>query len=400
MPSQSIKDKLAQLGAKLGNTPATPRVQPVASSGRPPLESLLPGGHWQEHAGGRVFVLESRYAPGHLLAPGHPLLPVEHTAQANACLRASAPPHGWLYLDTETTGLAGGTGTHAFLVGVGRFEQGGFVLRQFLMDDPAREPALLAALQAEFAGMTGTVTYNGKSFDLPLLTTRFVLNGQPPPHAALSHLDLLHIVRRLWRERLETCSLSCVEYHIMGLMREAGDIPGYQIPQLYFDWLRTGDGEFFEGVCYHNEVDILSLAALHRLLAALLSDPDAHGELAPALPLARLFEQAGLIAQAEAQYRRALPDDLARRGLAALCKRQNRREEAVALWSELPGDPDALVELAMHAEHHAKDIALALEHTRRALALVVASMVPGRAKALDDLEHRRDRLLRKLQAEQ
>jgi len=349
--------------------------------GRSPLQKFLPGGVWRSLAGKRVYELERLYPAGHPHAPGQALVPVAHGESAQTCLRIAAPPADWLYLDTETTGLSRES-AYAFMVGVGRFlPDGAFRLRQYIIQHPVHEPALLAAVHGDVASAAALVTYNGRAFDLPLLAVRLAAQGFPPL-PPLPHLDLLHTVRRLWGGQLQSCALTCAEYFLLGLLRDEDDIPGYQIPQLYEGWLRRGDGDFFAGVCYHNAMDILSLAALHALAAEVIDRPEPYPRLA--LPLAALYVQCGRADLAEAQYRRAMPQGA--RPLARLLKRQGRHQDAAALWQTLGDDHEALVELAMYAEHHLRDHALAAIYTERALAIAGEAERPALLRRLERLQ--------------
>ena len=172
-----------------------------------------------------------------------------------------APPAEWAFLDTETTGLAGGTGTCAFLVGVGRITPEGFRVRQFFMRDYCEEASLLDALARHLAPFRVLITYNGRTFDQPLLETRYRLNRSRPPFGKLEHLDLLYGARRLWKLRYETCRLVDLENQVLGFERQ-GDVPGALIPYLYFEYLRTGRAARLLPVFHHNATDILTLACL------------------------------------------------------------------------------------------------------------------------------------------
>ena len=178
----------------------------------------------------------------------------------------------WAYLDTETTGLAGGTGTCAFLVGVGSVEESGFRVRLFFMRDYDEEGAMLHGLARHLARFDVLFTYNGKSFDVPLLETRYRMQRQRNPLAALGHVDLLHPARRLWSARMPNCRLATLEAAILGFARH-GDIPGSLIPQRYFDFLRTRHGAPLGPVFHHNVRDILSLACLGSVVMSSYSDP-------------------------------------------------------------------------------------------------------------------------------
>ena len=166
-----------------------------------------------------------------------------------------------LFLDTETSGLAGGTGTFAFLIGVGFVEEDRFRVTQFLLRNPLGEAAMLEELAILAAGRRDLVTYNGGSFDLPLLETRFALNGVRSPFRDARHLDLLHPARRLFKPRHENARLSTLERELLEVERD-DDIPGDRIPQVFFDFLRHGHHPSMESVLAHNRYDIVTLAAL------------------------------------------------------------------------------------------------------------------------------------------
>jgi uncharacterized protein YprB with RNaseH-like and TPR domain len=162
------------------------------------------------------------------------------------------------FIDTETTGLSGGTGTYAFLIGAGRFDGDDFHLAQFFLRDPYEEPAQLAALENFLAPCQAVVSFNGKAFDAPLLNARFTMHGWHSPLLDMSHIDLLHLARRLWRNRLPKRALIDLEAQILGAQRTEEDVPGWMVPQLYADYLRDGNPQPLKSVFYHNSMDILS----------------------------------------------------------------------------------------------------------------------------------------------
>jgi hypothetical protein len=308
-----------------------------------------------------------------------------------------------LFLDTETTGLAGGTGTVAFLIGLGWFDGDRFVTRQLFARDFAEERATLQSLRDLLRGRAFLVSFNGKAFDAGLLATRFIMNRLPNPLAGLPHLDLLHPARRLLSHRLADRRLGALEASILGFERE-GDIPGSEIPQRYFDWLRRRDGRLVADVFTHNRLDILSLAALAARLTELI-DPLAEtsgrhpGDL---LAAARLF----LARDCPGEAVRLL-DPLsgcgcaetareAGRELSLLYKRSDQWPAAVAIWEEMARrdgeDLFALVELAKWCEHRRRDFRRALALTMRACACA-GRLSP---EELSDLARRRERLERKL----
>jgi uncharacterized protein YprB with RNaseH-like and TPR domain len=308
-----------------------------------------------------------------------------------------APPERWAFLDTETTGLAGGSGTCAFLIGVGRITRGGFEVRQFFMRDYAEEPSQLFALSAALEDVDVLVTYNGKAFDIPLLETRYRMTRRIPPFSALRHLDLLHGARRLWRLRFESCKLTGLESRILGHMRE-DDVPGELIPHLYFDYLRTGRAARLAPIFLHNVLDILTLACLTGIVPWAFRDPSScslrHG--AEMVSLARWLRAEGRLEEARTLFRagisRPLPDAVMFRAmwdLAGIEKKLKCFDAAAGVFADLascrnPHRTDALRELAKHHEHREKNYSRALELTEAALAI----------DDCDDLRRRRERLLK------
>jgi uncharacterized protein len=182
-----------------------------------------------------------------------------------------APCGRWAFLDTETTGLAGGSGTYAFLIGVGRITKEGFRVRQFFMRECAEEASVLRALHEHLTSFDTLITYNGKTYDQPLLETRYRMCGQKSPFGGLAHLDLLHGARRLWKLRLDSCRLMELERQILGFHRE-GDLPGEMIPYVYFECLRSREAQTLMPIFHHNAMDILTLACLTAIVPAAFRD--------------------------------------------------------------------------------------------------------------------------------
>ncbi len=305
-----------------------------------------------------------------------------------------------VFLDTETTGLAGGTGTAAFLVGVGFVDGDRFRLRQYFMRDYHEEAALLRGLAADLRGFRHLVTFNGRIFDIPLLEARYRLNRDRFPLTEALHLDLLPPARRLWKERLESCRLQSLESALLGVMRQ-NDVPGEDIPQIYFDYVRTRDGRALARVLDHNRIDILSLAALSALACQWVEDGSAD-DPRDAYSLARVFERVALHDRSQEQYRRVLasaPSGVRNASLLRLADRARRNGDlgrAVDLWQEAAehGEWLGLRNLAIHHEHRSHDLEAALRLVERALS--GAEPVPPNGKAAADLRRRRERLKRKL----
>jgi uncharacterized protein YprB with RNaseH-like and TPR domain len=334
-------------------------------------------------------------------------------------------PAQWLFLDTETTGLAGGTGTYAFLVGIAWWDAGGLQVEQFFMRDHSEEYSLLLALSERLSERRVLVTFNGKSCDWPLLETRYKMTRQIRSHAPRAHLDLLHPARQLWRLHLESLRLSELERHILSNGRRLAwdrdaDIPGHLIPSIYFDYLRGGAAEPVAAVFRHNAMDLRGLAALAGKIVSIV-DSACHSErseesaLHDALELyglSKLLHRRGERARAKLLYERALEAGLpravsraARRELARLAKRERDYARATSLWEELAGDStdgmEAYEQLAIYYEHHARAPERAAGLTRDALrelrrAVRAGAFDPHRYQKLKTrLEHRLARLERK-----
>jgi uncharacterized protein YprB with RNaseH-like and TPR domain len=326
---------------------------------------------WERHRRhGSVDISDLAELPENLLdALSSGTIPVSH-------------PCKWAFLDTETTGLMGGTGTYAFLIGVGSIDSTGFHLRQFFMRDYGEEASLLHRLAEHLAQFDVLITYNGKAYDQPLLETRFRMSRARHPFDRMEHLDLLFGARRLWKLRLESCRLVDLEYQVLGVERQ-GDLPGEMIPYCYFEFLRTQQAFEIVPIFHHNAIDILSLACLTAIVpTAHLRPEDAalrHG--ADHIGLARWLQQSDRHEEALRLYRRAmelgLPDHLLFRTLwdiASLEKRLGREDAALSIITELAGSRNplrvrALEALAKHYEHRERNYAMALEMTRTALEL-------------------------------
>lgn len=316
---------------------------------------------------------------------------------------------GLCFVDTETTGLAGGAGTLAFLIGVGNFADDGFVLRQYFLRDPAEEAAMLHLLGAQLKQAQALVTYNGKTFDVPLLEGRFIIAARERRRlGAMPHLDLLHLSRRLWRKSLPDCKLGTVETQILGVERTGMDVPGAEIPGMYMDYLRTGRTEDMYRVIYHNEMDILSLVTLTRAILQRYTQADLAGLAgAEALAIARWHQQSGRLQTADSAYQQAVrsSDPWVRREALRRSALQKKRagewKAAVAAWQEWqhiePQNPEPCIELAKYAEWRLQDPCQALSWAQAALKAL--SFHPAdwrRARQWDEVEHRMRRLKKKM----
>lgn len=341
-----------------------------------------------------------------------------------------------LFFDLETTGLSGGAGTHAFLVGCGFFEGEAFRTRQLFLTGYGAERAVLLALSALLSQSGVLVTFNGKSFDVPVIETRYLFHRMALPDSARVHLDMLHPARQLWRRRRDPgapvrrdaiarmrwnaapradgfdddrCTLGALERSVLGFRRH-GDVPGSEIPSRYFHYVRTGDAGPLEPVFEHNRLDLVSLAALTaRGLHLAAEGCAATANARECLAIGRLYERAGRLGAAAECYQHAIDSweldalddrDLVRaeatRRLALLHRRGRRHADAVALWERLlrlPGCPAGLMReaaqaLAVHHEHRSKDLATAHQYARRCLGDVAPHAARQARKRLARVERK------------
>jgi uncharacterized protein len=406
----TLSDRLRSLGVKVGvsEISSLPKVEKYS------IEHVLPGSYLDTDQG-QTYVVQQDYPVDYqhgkqTLLIDSPLLVIEKWAREPDLHNLEVG--SFAFLDTETSGLAGGTGTFAFLVGAGRFEGDHFHLAQFFMRDPSEEGALLFALEEFLAPCKALVSFNGKSFDAPLLNTRYALAGWKSPLVEMQHVDLLHLARRLWRDRLPSRTLGNLEVQILGTSRTEEEVPGWMIPQMYFDYLRSGDAREMKNVFYHNAMDVVSLAALFKHVAGLLADPLHQVGLDPIdlASLARLFEDLEDEELAIQLYKNSLQhrmsgsrdeqywDTLQR--LSFLYKRREEFMQAIPLWEEaaLNGKLYAYVELAKIYEHTLCDLSQAHDWTQKAIKWIEKSNFPlyERAYWQPELEHRLERLNRKI----
>jgi uncharacterized protein YprB with RNaseH-like and TPR domain len=299
-------------------------------------------------------------------------------------------PEKWLFLDTETTGLAGGTGTYAFLIGLAWWDAGGLQVEQLFMRDFAEEHSVLSQLAAYIAERPVLVTFNGKTFDWPLLENRFRMTRAIAVPGLAAHLDLLHPARALWKFRLGTVRLVDLEREVLnptllGWHRE-DDVSSKFIPQFYFDYLRGGPPEPLLGVARHNQMDLRGLAALFGKMNGILADgvtaeDEIHG--LDLFGLSKFLHRRGDKTRAQVACAQAVDAGLplefharAQSDLALMAKRRGEHQLAAELWHEIVEDTphclEACEQLAMHYERRCKDYEKALEFARRVRALVRA----------------------------
>jgi hypothetical protein len=400
-----LRQRLARLGVVKGKLP------PKKDRESHALETLVDGAVWETPVG-VFFHRERLYASGAIHGPNKLRDWLELNSDAVEMLADArggslSSLDRFVFIDTETTGL-GGAGTLAFMVGLGWFNpQGDFEIHQCFLRSPGEEVAMLGVIEEMIPRSAALVTFNGRSFDVPLLAGRYIMARRRSYFDTLPHIDLLPFARRLWKRRLPSRSLGALEVEVLGLKRTQNDVPGSLIPYLYHQYLQTGDAREMARVFYHNEQDILSMVALGIILVRAFASSE-QTELPPQdrLSLAVWHDSRGEFVDAEAAYRTAaddVEDELTRHEIltryAALLKRMDRRQEAVPLWewiADLKLDVHGHEELARYYEWHSIDLRKALEWAQIGIALA-ESWPPGliRSESLKALRHRAERLERK-----
>lgn len=320
-----------------------------------------------------------------------------------------------VFLDLETTGLAGGTGTYAFLCGIG-FESGGmFVVRQLFLEGPSYESRWLDKIGAYIPQPSTLVTYNGAAFDIPLLRTRHVLSRSQPAWDSCPHIDLLRLTRKFYRHRLSSCSLGSIESNVLLLERSGEDIPGHMIPTMYTQYLRTRDAAPLAGIFYHNEIDIVSLAAMYCRIAKMLDGTT--GDAQDAVRAGDIWYESGDVCRAGLFWSRACQDERvgtdALIRLAFMDKRASRHCDALVRFMDVLSRMDDLgrnfaggcsfvdicVEIAKIMEHRMGDptgamryVAAAYERAKRDRWKLGTSY----REMMSELKRRYDRLAKKI----
>ena len=409
-PPSAFKDKLRNLldqrdvmtGAQLREDHE--RIEERRAAGDLEVDQCVPGEVVGEE--GNAFYLVRHDFPLDTRQGGLELGAVFESSPEHIALSAcdaqleAFDPATALFVDAETSGLAGGAGTIAFLMGVGYFTEGVFRLEQCFMRDFDDEEPMLHYLDGLFARGETVVSFNGKSFDMPLLRARFVSNRLPFRLDAANHYDLVHACRRIWKLRLKDCSLGNIERQVLGIRRH-GDVPSAQIPEIWFSYLRTRDARLLPRVFYHHQMDILSLVTLTARVAQCLSHPvgDALEYAEDRLSLVRLHYRQKRFAEAAAHADRLLEletdPDLRRYAfelLARACKRLEDWDRMADVWGlmlrEFPSELLPRLELAKHHEHRSKNLAEAIRLCEEAMEMLDTPSVVSPLSDFDDLQAR------------
>jgi len=338
------------------------------------------------------------------------LLGIERTTLEDIC---ACDPHftgsRWdisklLFLDTETTGLSGGAGTLAFEIGVGYIQGQHMVIRQYVMRDYSEEAAMLHDLANLIGGFDTLVTFNGKTFDIPLLESRMIMQRIRPMLSEMPHFDLLHACRRVYKLRLKRCNLATLEEAVLAQGRKE-DLPGALVPQRYFDYLKTKEFALLEDVLDHNRQDVQSLASLTGHLCSVFRSPQQLAYAEDIFSVGRTLERGGDVYRARKCYRilgHSSMSSKAHMHLAASFKREKNWEEAISSWNAMiaraEGGVLPYIEAAKYYEHVMRDIPRALSYANAALAYELNMTLlrdEGQNETLSALHKRIDRLKKK-----
>jgi len=392
---------------------------------------------------GRIYMLEQRYPSGYLYGCGRlgdaldikreTLELINGDSKGNDSFPAHVGVGDFLFLDTETTGLSGGTGTVAFLAGVGFFRNDEFIVRQYFMRDYDEEPAMLEELNGLLGEFCGLVTFNGRSFDWNILYGRFIQNRMKPSKEKPVNIDLLFPARRIWGMKLDSCSLASLEENILGEKR-TGDIPGSLIPSIYFGFLEAGDRPEIKRVIKHNELDIISMVALLSRIADMLENPRLDSPGYELIGIGKILQQREFYNREKGYYNgcrgenrngseKSRPVEYVRhlksvqcfeacaashaysvradavKQLTPIYKKSGNYSRAMKHWISMVEDSNGLsiesvIEIAKYLEHKEKDYEKALEIVEYAMASLAGVGQTGK-RVFQDLKKRKERLVKK-----
>jgi len=361
-------------------------------------------GTWIESQGQKIFIVKKVYpygskhgqieldnSEGYLTLASFWKIKDIHTFQLK----------DFIFIDTETSSLSIGAGALIFLFGSCFFTEAGVEVLQIFIEDPSNEAFFLSYIDNLLIKYKCLVTYNGKSFDLPILKTRFILNRLENPIEKFAHIDLLYYSRRIWKYRLDSKRLSDIENRILEFERSEEEVPGWLIPQIYQDYLQSGSAESLKGVFYHNEIDVVSLAALFQNLNQMLISGDITG--LESLSLGEIYRKSRQYEKADNYFKYALNKDSDTQfqekiylNLGYSLKKQQKWEEAIPFWENASkkNNIEACIELAKYYEHISKEIIKAIKWTQKAIAISKKRKIDN-VELIGELEYRLNRLKRK-----
>jgi uncharacterized protein YprB with RNaseH-like and TPR domain len=383
----SALDKFSRLAALKPARAAVPLAEPFDEPMQGDEVAHLLGGLCQKTKFGQHLTIRNWYSTPEFSEPAGAALDLLARSKDEAISRKTRAaldnPEKWLFLDTETTGLAGGTGTYAFLTGIAWWDSGGLQVEQFFMRDFADEHSVLYELAERIAERPVLVTFNGKTFDWPLLESRFTMTRRIVAPKLAAHLDLLHPARALWKLRLGSVRLVELERQVLDAQRlgwhREDDVASALIPQFYFDYLRGGSAMPLAGVVRHNQMDLRGLAALFGKINSMLAEQELEETDGRDLfGLSRFFHRRGDAPRAAKMCSKAIEAGLpaehrqqASRELALMAKRRGDHAEAAKFWQSLLTGSQNVIEaceqLAVHFERREKDLVKAIEYAELGL---------------------------------
>ncbi len=387
-----LSDKLKALGVELGASSLQAKSENKAAITK--LPDMVEGGYTHND---QVFetlaVFDAHYRHGDFK------LWLESYNRLKGLIHLDFNLQDLVFIDAETTGLSSGTGTFAFMLGLGWFDDhNAFHVKQIFLPEPACEHEYLCALTEELARFNTIVSFNGKSFDIPLVKTRYMLHSIPSPFEDMAHIDLLHLARRVWRYRLASRTLGELENHILHFTRGEVELPGWMAPKLYLDYLHTRDAAPMKGMFYHNQMDIVSLAALLCVLEKMAGlETESPAEL---FALAEYLENSKDIPGAIQAYHQTIAAGentnfatQARYQLGRLHRKAGDWSNAISCWMQAAAaSPEACIELAKYYEHQTRDYNEAERWCTFALSLNNRDMI------VEEMEYRLTRIIRKRNA--
>ncbi len=360
---------------------------------------------------GEVIIIEKTYPYGTEFGSRQLFIPKNFGTFRKIIRQESIPdnPEKYIYIDTETTGLSGGTGTLPFLIGCGFFTSSGFTVQQLLIDSPINEITQLLEFNKILENFETTITFNGKSFDLPLIKTRYLINKIKPPLEDLDHIDLLHISRNIWKRRLVDRSLQELETTILEFSRSDDEIPGWMIPQVYFDFLRSGDPAGLKGIVYHNRIDIFAMAILHQKIISMLDDIVSREKfnILDMYSIGVIFHNKKKYLDALSVFEKCIDYPHLNNGLivdlhlriAQIYKRLNKWDSAIMHWIQGAdlGSMESCIELAKYYEHiiKSKDDAIIWSTKARNITLNPSKISAPKQMNITAINKRIDRLNRR-----
>ncbi len=394
------KKKLEALGVYFGSKDSFD-----FKSNKKEITKILPGIR-KSNSLGEYFFAEHQYTSNYI----HGSIPFDLFFQSNSVYSTPETDSTFdlnkcIFLDTETTGLSTSGGTFAFMVGIGWFEENHFELRQYFLTSPVQEEAMLLDLENLLSMHQNIVSYNGISFDIPILRSRFKYHRIPTTIIQKRQIDLLKYARMLFRYQFDNRSLKSIESKVLNFSRSEEEIPGYLAPVIYQEYLKTGETQDIVGVFYHNEMDVISLAALLRIIDEVANEKDQLFSTYETLhfSLARQFERNREYSKAIDSYSKALEQPKLPEAIRLTCylclaniyKKTSQVEKAMLFWGLATefGSIESLIELAKIFEHKLKNYELALDYCKKALLLLdndVNSI--KRTVFLDQIDYRMERL--------